>query len=215
VYDFGHKLLFWITCVKSHNHILVGHVSNRRWSGNKMQGVSFHHFYFIYMASMIYDKMMWMSNSHYNVKKMTMSFDMTINKPTPTYWPTYLSTHPFTPYLPTYLHIYLPTNSPTYLLTYLLMLHSPIYLLLTYPPTHYSTFLPTYLPTHPPTYLLTHPHTYTHLPIYLLPTCLHACLPIHPPTDLLLPVSYNLLTILQLTYYLFHNLVMIWNKHVR
>jgi hypothetical protein len=53
----SHKLLFWIPCVKIHNYILVGHVINRWWSGNKMQGVSFHHLYFIYMASMINDKM--------------------------------------------------------------------------------------------------------------------------------------------------------------
>jgi hypothetical protein len=31
-----------------------------------MGHVSFHHFYFNYMASMINDKMMWMSNCHYN-----------------------------------------------------------------------------------------------------------------------------------------------------
>jgi len=31
-----------------------------------MVGVNFHHIYFIYMASMINDKMTWMSDRHYN-----------------------------------------------------------------------------------------------------------------------------------------------------
>jgi hypothetical protein len=31
-----------------------------------MGDVSFHHFYFIYMASMINDKVMWMFDCHYN-----------------------------------------------------------------------------------------------------------------------------------------------------
>jgi len=31
-----------------------------------MGDVSFHHFYFIYMAFMIDDKVMWMSDCHYN-----------------------------------------------------------------------------------------------------------------------------------------------------
>jgi hypothetical protein len=38
-----------------------------------MRDVSFHHFYFIYIASMIDDKMRWMSNCHYNDYK---SFDI-------------------------------------------------------------------------------------------------------------------------------------------
>jgi len=59
--------------------------------------------------------------------------------------------------------------------------------------------LSTYLPTRPsPTYL----HT-AYLPTHPL-----TYLPIHSPT-------YLLLTILQLAYYLFHNLIMIWNKHVK
>jgi len=40
----------------------VGHVISRWWGGNKMEDVSFHHFYFIYMASMIDDKVTWKSN---------------------------------------------------------------------------------------------------------------------------------------------------------
>jgi hypothetical protein len=106
----------------------VGHVTNRRWGGNKMEGVSFHHFYFIYMAFMIDDKVTWTFNCHYNVKKMIVkSFDMNINNLTP---PTYLCTYP-----------------PTHLLTYLL----------TYPPTHDPpTYLPTHPPTYSPTYLLTY-----------------------------------------------------------
>jgi hypothetical protein len=70
IYDFNHKVLLWILYVKSHSHILVGHVTNRWWSGNKMEGVNFHHFYFIYIAYMTIDKVTWMSNCHYNVLKM-------------------------------------------------------------------------------------------------------------------------------------------------
>jgi len=64
MYDFGHKLLLWIMCVKNHSHILMGHVTSRWWGGNKMGDVSYH-FYFIYIASMIGDKVEWMSN-YYN-----------------------------------------------------------------------------------------------------------------------------------------------------
>ncbi len=135
--------------------------------------------------------------------------------PPPIDLPTYLPTHSPPTYLPAYILTHPPTRLLTYSPTYLCCIHPLTHLFITYLPTNPLTYLPTYLFTHPPTYLLTHPHTYTHLPIYLLPTCLHACLPIHPPSYLLLPISYNLPTILQLTYYLFHNLVMIWNKHVR
>jgi hypothetical protein len=48
MYDFGHKLLLWMMCVENHSHILMGHVTSRWWSGNKMGDVSYH-FYFIYM----------------------------------------------------------------------------------------------------------------------------------------------------------------------
>jgi hypothetical protein len=71
IYDL--KLLLWILCVKIHSHILVGHVINRWWSGNKMEGVNFHHFYFIYITYMIIDKVMRMSNYCYNVLKMNTS----------------------------------------------------------------------------------------------------------------------------------------------
>jgi hypothetical protein len=53
MYDFNHKLLLQILCVKNYNPTIVGHVTSRWWDGNKMGDVSFHHFYFIYMASMI------------------------------------------------------------------------------------------------------------------------------------------------------------------
>jgi hypothetical protein len=66
MYDFSHKLLFGTQCVKNHTHILVQHVTSRWWSNNKMGDVNFHDFYFIYMASMIDDKVTWMSNCHCN-----------------------------------------------------------------------------------------------------------------------------------------------------
>jgi hypothetical protein len=49
MYGFNYKLLFLIVCVKTHNHILLWHVTSRWWGGNKMEGVSFHHVYLIYM----------------------------------------------------------------------------------------------------------------------------------------------------------------------
>jgi hypothetical protein len=139
MYDFSHKLLLWILCVKSHNDILVGHVTNRWWGGYKMGDVSFHHFYFIYMTSMIDDKMMWV--------QLSLQFDMNIDNPTlnppPTYVPTYLPTYPPT-HLSTYLLAYplnhLPTTylSPTYLPTYFINLRN-------YLPTFYFLFPITYL----------------------------------------------------------------------
>jgi hypothetical protein len=191
MYDFSHKLLLWLLCVKNHSHILMGHVINRWWSDNKMEGVTFCHFYFIYMTSMTNDKVTWSFNCHYNdLKRLKFIWYEHIQPyPPPTYIPTYFltqpPTHPST-YLPTYLLIYLPT---TYLLT------EPLIYLLTY-------FLNANQPTHdPPTYLLTHQPT--HLLTYLL------------FISYLLQLTYLLPNILQLVYYLFHNHVVIWNKHVK
>jgi hypothetical protein len=39
-----------------------------------MEGLNFHHFYFIYMAFMINDKVMWKSNCHYNDFQMIKSY---------------------------------------------------------------------------------------------------------------------------------------------
>ncbi len=41
-------------------------MTNKQRGVNKMKNVSFHFLYFIYMASMINDKMIWTSNYHYN-----------------------------------------------------------------------------------------------------------------------------------------------------
>ncbi len=109
IYDFNHKPLLWILCVKNHSHILMGHVINRWWSGNKMEGVNFHHFYFIYIAYMIVCGSpivvimikKWLQVIWYEHKQPC--------PPLPTYLPIYLPihlpiypppTHPF-PYLPT------------------------------------------------------------------------------------------------------------------
>jgi hypothetical protein len=108
-------------CVKSYSHTLVGHVTSRWWGGHKMGDVSFHHFYFIYMASMIDDKVTWCPIVIIMIKNDYKSFDMNIDNPTPTPW------------LPTYLLAYPPNHLPiTYLFTYL--------------PTHPFTHLPTYYP---------------------------------------------------------------------
>jgi hypothetical protein len=65
MYNFNHKLLLWILCViKSHSHISVGHMISKWWNGNNMKGVNFSCLYFVYMASMIDDKVTWMFNCH-------------------------------------------------------------------------------------------------------------------------------------------------------
>jgi hypothetical protein len=103
-------------------------MTSKWWNVNKMKSVSFHCLYFVYMASMINDKIIWTFNYHYQwLKNDYKSFDININKPTPppTYLPTYLPTHqvtnlpiyPPTPYLHTYIPIYLHTYLPNYLLT--------------------------------------------------------------------------------------------------
>ncbi len=94
---------------------------------------------------MIDDKVMWMSDCHYNDYK---SFDMNINNPTPTPPPTYV---------PTYLPTHQPIYQPTYLLTHLLTTYPPIHHLPTY---LHTTQLLTHHFTHPPTY-------FVNLPIYL------------------------------------------------
>jgi hypothetical protein len=202
-----------------------------------LKNVSFHHFYFIYMASTI-DKMtwtfnchspMWLGKDHYAYDyKMTMHNDvdkylqltwnvmiyiihhfvlgcmgvilgifyevwhaitwtmwqLMILQWLQIIWYGHRQTYPPPSYLPTYF----PTHQPTYLPT-----HTPTYYLPTHPPTHLLTY---YVPTYPPTYWP------THSPAYLpFTTC---------PLTYLSLISY----LLQLVYYLPHNLVMIWNKHM-
>jgi hypothetical protein len=65
MYNFNHKLLLWILCViKRHSHISMGHMTSKWWSGNNMKGVNFCCLYFVYMASVIDDKVRWMFNCH-------------------------------------------------------------------------------------------------------------------------------------------------------
>jgi len=96
-----------------------------------------------------------------------------------------------------------------------------------YPPPHLFMYPPNYLPpTHPPTYLLTYLNTHhlnanplahdppTYLPTWP-PTHPITYLPTHSPTYLItlftyLPPIYHFTTC-----YLSHNLVVIWNKHVK
>jgi hypothetical protein len=142
MYDFNHKLLLWILCVKSHSHILVGHVTSTWWGGNKMGGVNFHHFYFIYMASM--------TKWHGCSIVMTM-----IKNWLQIIWYEHKQPYPHPP--PTYVPTYLPTHPPTYPLS----MHPPTYL----PTTHLPPYLPSHPPNHPPIYLPTHlPTSSTYLP---------------------------------------------------
>jgi hypothetical protein len=127
------KLLLWILFVKSHSHILMGHVTSRWWGGNKMEGVNFHHLWLMtkWCGHPIVITM---------IKKWLQVIWYEHKQPYPP--PTYLSTHLFMYYLLTY---------PTYLLT-LPCTHRPTYLLLIHLPTHLHTHLPIYLPTRPPIY---------------------------------------------------------------
>ncbi len=110
----------------------MSHVTSKWWGGNKMKSVSFHHFCFIYISSMIDDKVMWTSNCHYNVKKWLQVI-----------W--YEHKQPYPPtYLPTYLPNHQPTHAPTYLLPICLPTRTCTYLP-TYPLTHLFIYLPIYL----------------------------------------------------------------------
>ncbi len=186
---FSHKLLLWILCVKSHSHILVGHVINSQWGGNKWRVSIF----IVFVSSIWHSWLMtkwrgcpivitiWLKNDY-------KSFNMNIDKPTPhllMYLPTHTSVN-----LPTYLLKYLPTHlprTPTYLPIYLnthLIPHPPIYLL---PKCQHTHAWPTYLPTHPFTYLPIHPATYLLQLAYLFTL---------PFTSSFLQLTYHLLTIL-------------------
>jgi hypothetical protein len=180
MYDFSHKLLLWLLCVKNHSHILMGHVNNRWWGDNNMEGVNFRHFYFIYMASMTNDKVTWLFNCHYNDLKRLKIIWYEHRQPylhLPTYFLTQPPSHPFINFF-----IYLPTHLPTHYLLAYPTTYLPTYLLPKCQPTR---TWPTHLPAHPST----HPFTY---------------LPIHPltylPTYLLFPIFSNLLTYYLISY---------------
>jgi len=130
----------------------MGHVTNKWWGDDKMEGVNFRHFYFIYMTSMTNDKVTWSSNCYYNYfKKLKIIwYEHRQLYPPPTYIPTYFPTHQPTYLPPIYSPAHPSTLPPTYLFIYL--------------PTHtWPTHLPTFLPIKPPIYYLPiHPP-----PIYL------------------------------------------------
>jgi len=232
MYDFSHKLLFWILCVKYHIYILLGHVTNLDGEMVTRWRLSI----FITCISSLWQPWL-MTNWHGCLIIITMIKKWLLviwyeHKQTyqPTCLPTYLPMHPST-----YQPIYFPTHQPTYLPT-----HPPTYLpkpyLLTHPHTHIHTYLPiTYMPTHAhmtqlptylPIYLTTHSSTYLLLISYLLqPTSYNLLIYLPPTTCLftylllisnLLQATYLLLTILKFTYYLLYNLVWyeinVWNK---
>jgi hypothetical protein len=104
MYDFSHKLLLWILFVKIHSHILMGHVTSKWWSGNKMEGVSFHHLWLMtkWCGHPIVITM---------IKKWLQVIWYAHQQPYPP--PIYLSTHLFMYYLLMY--------RPTYLASYFLL----------------------------------------------------------------------------------------------
>jgi hypothetical protein len=115
---------------------------------------------------------------------------------------TYLLIYPPNHLPITYLATHLPTYPPTYL---------PIYLPTHLPIPHLPTHLPTYPPMHPTTHLHTLPHTRGHLPTHLLTYPLTHLLTFY----FLFFITYPILTYHPTTCYLFHTLVVIWNKHVK
>jgi hypothetical protein len=58
----NHRILFQILCENGCNHILMVHLTNRWWYGNRKDNVVFSLQIFIHMESMIDDKVTWMSN---------------------------------------------------------------------------------------------------------------------------------------------------------
>jgi len=100
MYDFSHTLLFWILFIKSHSHILMGHVTGRWWGGNKMEGVNFHHLWLMtkWCGHPIVITM---------IKKLLEVIWYEHKQPYPP--PTYLSTHLLMYYLLTYPPTYIPS----------------------------------------------------------------------------------------------------------
>jgi hypothetical protein len=71
IIDCTYKILLKILCVKNYNHILVVHLISKWWHGKRNDGIIFSLQVFIHMASMIDDKLMWMSKiSFENVTKI-------------------------------------------------------------------------------------------------------------------------------------------------
>jgi hypothetical protein len=70
IIDYGNKILLQILRVKSCNHILVVHLTNRWWHGNMKDDVIIH------MASTIYNKMTWMSKILYENVTRIKSFQI-------------------------------------------------------------------------------------------------------------------------------------------
>jgi len=65
IIDYNNRILLQILRVKSCNHILMVHLINKRWCGNRKADVIFSLQVFIHMASTIDDKMTWMSKISY------------------------------------------------------------------------------------------------------------------------------------------------------
>jgi hypothetical protein len=119
MYDFNHKLLFWILCVKTHIHVLVRHMTNRRWKVSM----------FIACISFMWHP--WLITKWHGcpiVITMTKKLLQVIWYEHKQIYPplcTYLFTYPPTYHLSTYLFTYPPTyHLSTYLFTYPLLIRN-------------------------------------------------------------------------------------------
>ncbi len=79
VIDYNNTKLFQILRVKSCSHILVVHLTNKRWHGNKKVDVIFSLQVFIHVPFMIDDKMMCHYIHNMIIKLLYNDSKMTIN----------------------------------------------------------------------------------------------------------------------------------------
>jgi len=118
---------YFESCVKSHSHELMGHVTNRWWGANKLEGVNFHIFIFSICHSWLMTK--WCGHPIIIIM---------IKKSLEVIW--YEHKKPYPPPPPTYIPTYLPMCPPTHPPT------SSTYQL-AYPPFIFYLLQPAYLPT--------------------------------------------------------------------
>jgi len=76
VIDFNNRTLFQILRAKNCSHILMVHLTSKQWRDNRKANVIFSLQVFIYMASMIDDKMTWISKISYENVTRIKSFQI-------------------------------------------------------------------------------------------------------------------------------------------
>jgi hypothetical protein len=76
IIDCSHGILLQILCEKNCSHILVVHLTSKWWHGNRNDDIIFSLQVFIHMASMIDDKLMWMSKISFENVTRIKSFQI-------------------------------------------------------------------------------------------------------------------------------------------